>query len=239
MGSRFVRELQSACSPRSVSELAAAGVSPAMVRGSLWRRSSRGCYVPADTAITPTQRIVELAPLVPVGGAVTGWAAAYALGVDLLDGLHPHTMAPLPATVLLGNDIGRHDLPLVRFRRAGLDSAEILSRHGLMLTIPLRTWAETVLETPDLVEAVVATDMVMAALGLERDALIRWCIERSRFRGMRRLRLALAWSDSASASPWETRLRLFYRRQARLPRPLVNQPIFDRERTLPRYTGSV
>ena len=232
MGSRFVRELRTAAPPRPIAELNAAGVTPAMLRGPRWRRSSRGFYVPTGTASTPTQRIVELAPLVPAGGAITGWAAAYTLGVDLLDGLAPHTMAPLPATVLLGSDLGREDLPLVRFRRARLHPDEITAVHCLLVTTPLRTWAEAVLEGPDLVEAVVAGDMVAGALQLDPAALTRWCEANPRFRGMRRLRSALAWADSASASPWETRLRLFYRRQARLPKPLVNQPVFDLEERL-------
>ena len=141
-------------------------------------------------------------------------------------------MAPLPATVLLGSDIGREDLPLVRFRRARLDPNETMAVHGLVVTTPLRTWAEAVLEGPDLVEAVVAGDMVAGALHLNPAALTRWCEANSRFRGMRRIRSALAWADSASASPWETRLRVFYRRQARLPKPLVNQPVFDLEERL-------
>ena len=232
MATRFDAELRSASPPRPIPELAALGVTPAMLRGPHWRRSSRGYYVPAGAALTPTQRIVELAALVPAGGAITGWAAAYALGVDLLDGLDPHTMAPLPATVLLGSDIGREDLPLVRFRRARLDPDEIMAVHGLVVTTPLRTWAEAVLEGPDLVEAVVAGDMVTGALHLDPAALTRWCEANPRFHGMRRLHSTLAWADSASASPWETRLRLFYRRQACLPRPLVNQPVFDLEERL-------
>ena len=232
MGSRFVRELWSAAQPRPIADLDAAGVTPAMLRGSRWRRSSRGFYVPAGAAATPTQRIVELAPLVPAGGAITGWAAAYALGVDLLDGLDPHSMAPVPATVLLGSDIGRADLPLVRFRRARLEPDEIMTDHGLVVTTPLRTWVEAVLEGPDLVEAVVAADLVAGTLHLDPAALTRWCEANHMFRGMRRIRSALAWADSASASPWETRLRLFYRRQAHLPKPLVNQPVFDLEERL-------
>lgn len=41
------------------------------------------------------------------------------------------------------------------------------------------------------------------------------------------LRQALHWADAATESPWESRLRMFYVLTARLPRPLVNRPIFD------------
>ena len=52
--------------------------------------------MPGDVPETPAQRILEAVPLVPAGGAWTGWAAAYVHGVDYLDGLDPFTMLPLP-----------------------------------------------------------------------------------------------------------------------------------------------
>jgi hypothetical protein len=46
------------------------------------------------------------------------------------------------------------------------------------------------------------------------------------------VREALTWADVRSASPWESRLRMFYQQQAGLPRPEVNVPIFDRNERL-------
>ena len=40
--------------------------------------------------------------MVPVGGALAGWAAAYVLGADQLDGLDPHTQEPLTIPLHLG-----------------------------------------------------------------------------------------------------------------------------------------
>ncbi len=48
---------------------------------------------------SPTQRIIEAAAVVQPGAALGGWAAAYACGADLLDGLDDFTMAPLPVLV--------------------------------------------------------------------------------------------------------------------------------------------
>ncbi len=232
MGSRFEAELRSAEPPRPIAELAAAGVTPAVLRGPRWRRSSRGFYVPASVALTPTQRILELAPLVPCGGAITGWAAAFALGTDLLDGLNPHTMTPLPATVLVGSDLGRADITPVRFRRARLEPEEVLKVARLFLTTPLRTCVEAILESENFVESVVAADLVCRALGLDLESVTRWCDDHGRLRGLDRIRKALAWADPAIDSPWETRLRLFYRQQAGLPKPLVNRPVFNLEERL-------
>ncbi len=39
--------------------------------------------------------------MLPDGAAIGGWAAAYALGVDWLDGLDHLTLKPLPVTVVL------------------------------------------------------------------------------------------------------------------------------------------
>ena len=44
---------------------------------------------------------------------------------------------------------------------------------------------------------------------------------------MTQLRAALALANARSASPWESRLRMFYLLRARLPQPLVNVPVFD------------
>lgn len=102
MRSAFERESDQACWPRHLAQLATMGVTPDMKRGKAWRRSSRGWYVPAQTPMTTTQRVVEAAPLIPAGGALAGWAAAYVLGVDLLDGQSPFAMAPLPVPIHLG-----------------------------------------------------------------------------------------------------------------------------------------
>ncbi len=52
------------------------------------------------------------------------------------------------------------------------------------------------------------------------------------WRGVNQVREALSWVDGRSASTWETRLRMFYCRQAGLPRPQVNVPIFDLDERL-------
>ena len=81
---------------------------------------------------------------------------------------------------------------------------------------------------PDLVEAVVFLDLAAGALELDLHDLEAWCLPGPGRRGIVRLREALGLADARSASPWESRLRVFYEREARLPRPLVNRPVFDR-----------
>ena len=227
MRSAFERESDQTCWPRSLAQLATTGVTPDMTRSKAWRRSSRGCYVPAQIPMSTTQRIVETAPLIPAGGALAGWAAAYVLGVDLLDGQHPFTMAPLPVPIQLGRNLGRATPPGVHLIRERLPGADIGSVHGLPVTNPLRTVFDGGRWASDLIEAVVFLDQVAHALELDLDPLEQRSGPGPRWPGVTQLRAALALADARSASPWESRLRMFYMIRAQLPRPLVNVPVFD------------
>ena len=55
----------------------------------------------------------------------------------------------------------------------------------------------------------------------------RWCDPGSNHPGVQQARQAIEFADARSASPWESRLRMFYVGEALLPRPEVNVPIFD------------
>lgn len=167
-------------------------------------------------------------PLVPMSGALTGWAAAYVLGVDWLDGLDPFTMAEQPVIVGLGFDAGRASTAEVRYARDRLPASHRLQRFGLWVTTPERTAFDGARWAPDLVEAVVFLDQVAHGLSLDLQELSSWCRPGGWWSGVTQVREALLWADARSASPWESRLRMFYRREAALPRPAVNQPIFDR-----------
>ena len=78
----------------------------------------------------------------------------------------------------------------------------------------------------DPVEAVVFLDQITRALGLGVDDLIA-AAAASHQAGIPQVRQVLPFVEPASASPWESRLRMFYIGRAGLPRPLVNMPIFD------------
>jgi hypothetical protein len=119
---------------QSVAELAVQGVSAEMTRSKRWRRSSRGFFVPAGTPDTPCQRILDAAPLVPATGAVAGWAAAYALGVDALDGKDPFTMEPLLLPIQLGQDLGRSNPAGIRLVRERLPEAHRVVAYRLPVT---------------------------------------------------------------------------------------------------------
>lgn len=229
MSSRFSAELASAHPPRSAVELRAAGISYSMTRGAAWRRSSRGFYTPTDTAgtLTPAQRILDAAPLVPEGGALGGWSAAYAQGANSLDGLDSWSMRQIPQLICLGQDLGRTAPSGILYSRSPLPMTDITEVEGLTLTTPLRTAFDGARWARNWVEAVVFLDAMAYAKLIDLFQLRRFVEEHAGWRAIGQIRRALDLADVAANGGWESRLRMFYQVEAGLPRPLVNQPVFD------------
>jgi hypothetical protein len=229
MTSAFEQTLDESHWPMPSAELAASGVTRAMTRGRAWQRTSRGFFRPTidtTTPLTTTQRILDVVPLVPASGALAGWAAAYVHGVDLLDGLDPDSMRALPAEICLGRDAGRASVDQVRYSRDPLPDRAREVRHRIWVTTAIRTAFDGGRWAGDLVEAVVFLDQVAHVLPINLPVLAQWASGATGWRGIRQLRQALTLVDAASASPWESRLRMFYVLDAGLPRPLVNVPVF-------------
>jgi hypothetical protein len=224
--SAFEQELRAAHMPRSLTELEATGVTRHMTRGPAWRRTSRGFFVPADVVPTTAQRILEAQPLLPAGGALAGWAAAYVLGADCLDGREPWFLQAQPLTINLGRDLGRADTTDVRYVRERLPAADRHVALGVRVTSPERTAFDGARWACDVVEAVVFLDQITHALDLDLSCIVARCVSPSSWAGVGQARRAVALADPASASPWESRLRMFYVGPAALPRPLVNPAIF-------------
>lgn len=221
----FARELVRVVPPRSRADLLAAGLSPRTLGSDRWRQVAHGWHVPRGVAGTVAQRIVQTATIVPEG-CVSGWAAAYVLGADMLDGRDPFTGARHPVRLVLAPGGSHRHVPGGRSVRAVLEPEEVTYQHGLRVTTVLRTAEDLVREAPDLVEAVVALDVLLEA-GLVRQwslgAELGAC---AGGRGARQARAAAALCRSGVRSPWETRLRLFVL-DLGLPEPLVNVPVFD------------
>lgn len=228
MSSEFERTVRYVHWPQSISELADAGVTRAMLRGRNWRSPVHGYYVPFATAPPNTaQRIVDISRLIPVTGALAGWAAGFVLGVDAMDGLDTETMQPMPVDICLGRDLGRTDPLGVRYHRDRLPAEHRLQVDRLAVTSPLRTALDGARWADDLVEAVVFLDQMAHSGLIEPAAVLDLTRGGGRLRGVGQARSAAMLADPGSANAWETRLRMFYMLQAGLPRPLVNQPLFD------------
>ena len=203
MASAFERGRIGAHRPRSSRELASSGVTRAMTSGPSWRRTSRGFFAPAtEVELTSTQRILDVVPLVPSGGALAGWTAAYLHGVDALDGLDPFSMQPLPVDICLGSGSGRRNLDHARYSRDRLPEDHRVVRHGLPVTSGLRTAFDGGRWARSLTEAVVFVDQVAHALQLEPSALGNWCAAQPGWwHGIRQLKAVLSLVAAANASP--------------------------------------
>ena len=223
------RELSRTVRPRSRGELLASGVSRRTLAGPSWRQVAHGWHVPAAAPRTAAQRVVEAAVVVP-RACLSGWAAGYVLGADLLDGRDALTGRTQDVRLVLPADASRVVVPSVRCVRTDLDEQDVVLRHGLRLTGPVRTALDLAREATDPVEAVVVLDSLLGARVLHLRQLVR--LETSGpLRGSAQARLASTLARARVRSPWETRLRLFVTRDLRLPEPLVNVPVFDHDGT--------
>lgn len=227
---RFPDEWQGVRMPRTVAELQRRGVTRKMLRGARYERVSRGCYRraadPGNLAITPTQRIVDACTTLPVGALITGWAAAFVLGVDALDGLDDHTLRPRPVPVILPPGERRQSTDSVSYRQSKLQirGEKVL---GIPVTTPLWTSLDLARSAPDLSEAVVPLDAFLGARILTTGALRRGIARCRPRRGIRQARDAVALVRVGVRSSWETRLRVFAATELGLTDLEPNRAVFD------------
>ena len=212
-----------------------ASPSRSQLRGPSWRRSSRGLYVPAGLDRTPEQRIAEAAALLPGYGAIGGWASAYWQGVRLLDGRGPTGLDVLPVPICLGQYGKIRHRDGVRFSRDRLPPEDVRQFRGIQCTTPARTAFDASRLDADLVEAVVHLDLMITACTVGREELGAYIRAHPGWRGVEQARSAWALSVEGSRSPPETRMRLAWVLDAKLPTSLVNPPVFDLEGNLLGY----
>jgi hypothetical protein len=225
-GVRFRRELGAAALPRSVLELASEGVTTGQLRGKQWRRTSHGFYVPTPRPNTTTQRILDAVPLVPSGGALSGWAAAFVAGVDRLDGIDSRSMTPLPVLICLARDVGWRKRPGVVATKEPIDTKDLGTIAGVPVTSLVRAAFDGVRRADGLEEAVVFLDACANEGKLDLLDFQRYLAQRSGWRGVERARRAADLADAASRSSWESRLRAHLVVDLGLTTPLVNVPVF-------------
>lgn len=211
--------------PVSVDPRGFAGPTRAVARGPQWRRSSRGLYVPAAVdANLPEQRIVEAAALLHKEGAVTGWAALWWLGGQWFTGT---TAYGVPRPVCLSVQKVR-PRPSVLITEERFDPRLVVVHDGLAVTDAPSSTTFEMRHAESEVEAAVCWEMAAYDDLIDREQALGSLDTLDGRAGVRRARGALPWVDENSWSPWETRMKWIWIFEARLPRPLCNQPVFDR-----------
>lgn len=215
--------------PVRVDPRGVAGPTKAAAAGPRWRRTSKGYYVPVGvTDELPEQRILEKSMRLPPGGAVTGWAACRLLGAAFFDGLATDGRTRVPVPLWVGDLAQLTKDEHARVVRDRMVPGELTRRSGIPCTRPLRALFDEARAAPDVREAVVAVDMMAAAELSSIQQLVEYVDTMGGVNGVPQVREALELASEDSRSPNETRLRLIWQLDAGLPRPLVNQPVFDR-----------
>jgi hypothetical protein len=206
------------------------GPTPGAARGPRWQKVTRGLYLPAGTPrLAPAQRIAEAVAALPPSAAVTGWGSLYLNGAAFHDGRGATGRGLMPVQVRLP--------PGCHCKQAGVRCVQgpledVVVVHGIRcMPVPVAVFDSMRLRR-DVRDAVVDLDMTAAA-GLTTVRVVQQYVDaRTSWRGtpgVPLVRAALALASDHSASPPETRLRLVWELDARLPRPLVNIPVRDKE----------
>jgi hypothetical protein len=165
----------------------------------------------------PQLMLKAVARRLPAGAAFSGRTAGWLHGLDI---------TPCdPIEVTIPDPIGSARRAGTFVRRAALASEEIVLRRGVPTTSALRTVVDLG-GRAQLIEGVVAADLVLHA-GLVTIAELRtYVAEHARAKGIARLRRVVDLAEPKAESPMETRLRMLLV-LAGLPRPEVQVSIHD------------
>ena len=182
--------------------------------------------MPSDVLLTPEQRIVEAAAVLPAFGGVTGWAGLRWQGAMWFDGLAQDGHTRLPIVLATSEaDIRPQDGIEISAERLGPD--ELTTLDGLSVTTALRSVTFAMRHADGVRAAVLVADMAMFADLVSTDELGVWALLNRGWTGCPQLRKALQYVDENAWSPQEVRLRLTWMIDADLPRPRCNVPVFD------------
>jgi len=191
--------------PFTFEEASRAGLSRWHLEGASWKRVGRGLYLPQGLQDEPMHLLRAALRRLPPDAVFSGLTAAWLHGIDV-------PWAPIEATVPRSAGITRRAGMLVR--RAALRPIDVVRARGLPAASMLRTLID-LCKRLTVTEAVVIAD---AALHLRQISLDQM--------KDRRLYRVLDFSEPASESPMESRLRMVIVLGG-LPRPRAQVSIHD------------
>jgi hypothetical protein len=223
---RFADELSSCRFPASVADWTRRGIPRTTLTGPRFTRTAYGWYRRAGPPRSTAQRILDALAGQVDGALIAGWAAAYVHGVDLLDGLDDHTMAPLPVPVLLPPGQRRRSTRHIPYRQSRRPAHQERIERVPVTTL-FRAALDLALLAPELTEAVVALDAVLASRLLAHQRLQRVAADLPRRRGVRQARRAIELARIGVRSPWESRLRMFAETELAWTDLQPNRAVFD------------
>ncbi len=194
-------------------------------KGPYWHRTSRGLYVPTETADSVEQRIVNAGAVLPEFGGVTGWAALRWYGASYFDG-RTSDLQELPVVLVTGPaDIRPQPGIQISAERIGPISLQVVD--SLRVTLAVRAMAFEMRYAPSVRAAVEVADMAAYDDVVSLAEAAEYLAGLNGWTGVPQARAALLLADENSWSPQETGLRMVWVVDAGLPRPLCNVPVFD------------
>lgn len=212
--------------PVPYAKLAAAALRHRLLHRLPWRSPHHGYWSddpPNDGG--PLQRIADASAVLPTGGAIGGWAAAYLHGAHALDGID-RDGSLLDVMICVARE--------QQVRRAGIDDfrsalhlGDVTTIGGLPVTSLCRTAFDLARRAEDRAAAVCALDAIGHATDLDFADVAQYAQDRPRWLGSRQVLGVVGLADRRSLSPYETRLRLLWMLDAGLPRPECNVPLFS------------
>ena len=202
------------------------GPTRGQARGSRWRRTSRGWYVPADVPDCVEQRILEQAVRLPSCGAITAWASLRWRGATFFDG-RGRDGRDLAVPLVLGGwaDLGRDELIVVSRERFWPSQIEEVA--GVPCACAERSVFDEMRRVGGRRSGVVVTEMAIAARLTTLDRMWAYVSGCNGWTGVPIVRKSLLLVSEDSKSPPETLMRLNWELDAGFPRPLCNKPVFD------------
>ncbi len=181
--------------------------------------------MPADVPVSPQQRVLEAAAVLPADGAITGWAALAWQRVRWVDGCETDG-SERPVTVLTPGSQARAQAGIeVSKERLLPRTRQILD--GVMLTDAHRSTAFEVRRAATPLSAVRWLDLVAASDLISLTEMAAYAETLSGWTGIDRLRWAIALADENVWSPPETDLRLTFRVRMGISGVVSNRPVFD------------
>ncbi len=215
-----------------VADWVTSGVSPSQLRHRVWRHPFHGVVsmAGADEA-HPQTRIQDAAALLGHDGALGGWAARWWQGVAYCDG-YDGNERPLPVLLHTSERFRRRRRLLVEPTRCVLHPDELTELGDVRVTTLARAAYDDARLARTLTDAVIVLDMSTSRVARGARTTLgqigRVVASHRKTRGIRQVRQALELATEHSASPLESRTRMFAVLRLGLTGWLVNVPVFDR-----------
>jgi hypothetical protein len=184
--------------------------------------------VPADVEVTTEQRIVEAASLLPPNGGLTGWAALHWAGATRWFSGTEADGTLLPVRLAVGGENVRNQSGIVVCAER-LDPRDIIVVDGVRLTTLVRSACFDMRYASSVRAAAVILSMAAYSDHVSVDEMDEYAGRHSGWIGIPKCRAAIPLAEENCWSPMEVDQVLIWRLDAELPRPLCNQPLFDRD----------